>query len=135
MDTTVEGTLVVGRKREEQVLFDFYVYDKPCRSCAFSQVSAMERGWKWGCGVGQIRLTSKVRKLPNECRCWKGGESLMPFIDFRKLSEEEARQELERIRRERSGSGKKRRVASREKRIKASKVREEGIRLDIEIEE
>ena len=70
---------------------------------------------------------------------WSGVER-MPFVNFKKLSEEQLKQELEKIRTGRLSTGKGARRASRERRIKdgARKERQvdpNAIKVDITIEE
>lgn len=43
---------------------------------------------------------------------------MAPFVDFSKMKEEDLRAELERIRAERRGAGSKKRVQSRERRVR-----------------
>ena len=87
--------------------------------------------WHYGCRMGQFKVSSKIAGLPNKCGSWKIGGEVMPFVDFRKMTEEELRASLEKIRAERRGAGSKKRTQSRERRVGSGKERKpkEIIRL------
>jgi len=120
--------------KEEQLVFDFYVEDKPCRTCAYASFNL--NGWLLCvyCGLGQIGLHFSLRggryvDLPDYCVCYKRGGEKMPYINVKKLTEQELREELRRIREERCGVGRKKRRESRERRVKSAKKEKEYIDL------
>lgn len=120
-----DGNLFVRVAGEKQLTFSFFELDKPCRYCRYAEWMYDEKR-RFGCGMGQFRLMSKVNQLPDRCGSWKRGEEVMAFVDFSKMREEELKKELEKIRAEKLGIGRKRRVSSYEKRVKqASKGRRE----------
>ena len=114
---------------ETQVEFEFLTLDSPCRTCAYwwreygvrGERQGQESKWWYGCFVSGFRMTSHIAQLPSECRTWKNGGEKMGFVDFSKMKEEDLRRELERIRGERRGVGRSKRVASRERRISGGK--------------
>ena len=109
-----------------QYLFEFVELDRICRTCQFCAVNKGEnnrgrQGPWWACNVGRFKMTTNVGKLPESCVSHRWGGEKVSFIDFKKMSEEQLRAELDRIRSERSGVGKKKRVASREGRVRSEK--------------
>lgn len=126
---------------EQQLEFDFWGKDRICRTCKWAnwkygsllrEESNGKDWWIFGCVMGQYPITRRVYLLKNSCRCWERGRECMGFVDFKKMSEEQLRRELEQIRAERCGVGRQHRSASREGRIqnatKSAKVKqaEEG---------
>ena len=107
---------------EEQLLFSFVkvekMWDKPCRTCEFALWYIGRETKRFDCGMGQWRGCNNVRDIPVVCRMWKEGGERMSFVNFKKLTEEQLKLELEKIRTGRLGTGKGARRASRERRVK-----------------
>jgi len=107
---------------EEQLTFEFVKvdvkWDKPCRTCLFGLWYVDRETKRFDCGIGQWRGCNNVRDIPVGCRMYKEGVERMPFVNFKRLSEEQLKLELERIRTGRLSTGKGARRASRERRIK-----------------
>lgn len=103
---------------EVQLEFEFVKYMKCCTNCLYCVIEDVEVGTYWTCQLGLHKPFKQVGRLPSICNSWKKGRSKMSFVDFKKLTEEQLRAELERIRGERAGVGRKRRTESKERRIK-----------------
>ena len=102
----------------EQVMFEFITMTtQRCETCEHAW-------WSHDLLATFVLCRKKVFEGRDEgkeyCLEWKRGES-MPQINFREMREEELRQELQRIRDERSGIGRKVRREHKERRIKESK--------------
>jgi hypothetical protein len=114
-----------------QIEFEFIAGDRPCRTCRYWSREYGTRAdrpngkehWYFGCAMGQYPLTQWTSKFPEQCVPFKWGGEKMGFVDFKKMSEEQLRAELDRIRSERSGSGVKKRRASREGRVKSENTK------------
>ena len=111
---------------EKQLEFSFAADDRPCRTCKYwwrawgaSNFKSEDR-WLFGCRIGGFKMTPKISLIPNSCKMWMLGGERMAFVDFKKMSEEQLRKELDKIRSERRGSGKRKRVQSRDRRISGS---------------
>ena len=114
-----------------QLEFDFIAGDRPCRTCAYwlrefgtraDRPNGKEH-WYNSCSMGQYTMTQWSSKFPEHCVCWKLGGEKMGCVDFKKMSEEQLRAELDRIRAERSGCGVRKRKASREGRVKSENTK------------
>ena len=115
---------------EEQEKFAFLGDDRLCRTCCRSAWFYEEGKIAVVCLAGQMnKVVRKMRELSSECASWKRGEERMTFIDFKKLTEEELRRELEKVRQGRVSVGKKRRTECRERRQKSAKKEKEYIDL------
>ena len=111
-------------KKEEQLLFEWEVWERPCRTCShLGQSEDTERGSMFICLVGQFKLTNKLAGLPKHCGCFKWGGEKMAYVDFRKMSEEQLRGELRKIQEDRAGIGRKVRRAAVEGRIKHARAK------------
>lgn len=132
--STAKAPLVDGI---DQLNFNFYNMDRPCRSCkkfwrewgvaddmhhtgrkrCFSKDEKEECRWWYGCRGGQLSMTSTPHKLPSKCNSYSEGGEVMAFVDFKDASEEQLREEIEKIRAGRRGVGKKKRTESKERRV------------------
>lgn len=103
---------------EKQHVWEFGV-DYPCRSCVYLHLwwDEKERA-KCMCGCGARRLRTLAGVTVGKCAMWRKGVEVMSFIDFRKMSEEQLKKELENIRKRRRGVGRHKRMQSRERRVK-----------------
>lgn len=117
----VEGVVGIEPlwQREEQIEMAFTKWERACRTCVYVMIDRSERGRMWSCGIGQHTLEGLVANLPKQCSMWKRGGVQMGYVDFKKLSEEQLRAELTKVREGRERSGRYARKQSREKRIQS----------------
>ena len=76
-------------------------------------------------------------QMPHTCGIYKKGREKMSYVDLKKLSEEQLRLELDKIRAGRVGIGRRKRRESRERRISdgsKKKVREGAERINISLD-
>ena len=125
--------------KEEQIVFEFARYEKACRYCVYLFVTLNdEKGCEFTCGVGEFKGGKSVLQMHSHCVMFKKGREKMSYVDLRKLSEEQLRLELEKIRAGRVGMGRKKRGESRERRIsdvrKGKVVKEGAERINITLD-
>ena len=115
----------------EQLEFDFVVGEKPCRTCSHwwthvgvkveskggGGVEKVDERRYFACGLGIFAMSWNMSKMPTKCNMWMLGGSKMPFVNFKKMSEEQLRAQLDQVRAGRRGVGRKKRVESKERRI------------------